>query len=89
MEHRDPSATVSLLETRPETNGRAASRRRFLPIYLCLLIPFAGLLWTPLYNRIEPTVLGIPFFYWYQMLWTVLGAVAIVPVYLYEERRRR
>jgi hypothetical protein len=64
-------------------------RWKFHPVYLFLALPFACLLWVPLYNRIEPTLFGIPFFYWYQMLWTVLGALCIVPVYLYEERRRK
>lgn len=58
-------------------------------VYLCLVIPFAALLWTPLYNRIDPELFGIPFFYWYQMLWTFLTAMTIVPVYLHEESRRR
>ena len=64
-------------------------RRKFHPVYLFLAVPFAALLWTPLYNRVEPTVWGIPFFYWYQMLWTVLGAVCTMPVYWYEERHRK
>ena len=29
----------------------------------------------PFYNRIEPSLFGIPFFYWCQMLWIVLGAL--------------
>ena len=64
-------------------------RRKFHPVYLFLVIPFACLLWVPLYNRIEPALFGIPFFYWYQMLWTILGAFCIVPVYLHEERNRK
>ena len=64
-------------------------RGKFHPVYLFLVIPFACLLWVPLYNRIEPTLFGIPFFYWYQMLWTALGALCIVPVYFHEERRRK
>jgi len=63
--------------------------RKFHPVYLFLALPFVCLLYVPLYNRIEPSLLGIPFFYWYQMLWTVLGALCIVPVYLHEERRRK
>ena len=43
----------------------------------------------PFYNRIEPSLLGIPFFYWCQMLWIFLAALCILPVYLYEERRRK
>ena len=36
--------------------------------YLLLLLPLV-LLWVPFYNRIEPNLAGIPFFYWYQIVW--------------------
>ncbi len=61
--------------------------RKFHPIYLLLGLPFIFLLWVPLYNRIDPQLFGIPFFYWFQVLWTVLAALCIVPVYLHEEGR--
>ena len=47
-----------------DKNGQ---RRKFHPVYLLLLVPYIALLWVPFYNRIEPTLLGIPFFYWFQM----------------------
>ena len=68
------------------TNRREA---RFHPVYLCLLIPFAALLWVPLYDRVDPTLFGIPFFYWWQMAWTLLGALVTWPVYKHVERSRR
>jgi hypothetical protein len=34
-----------------------------------LLLPYVGLLWVPLYNFRDPTLIGIPFFYWYQLAW--------------------
>jgi Protein of unknown function (DUF3311) len=49
--------------------------------YLLLVVQFAAVLWPPLYNRVEPSWLGIPFFYWYQLLWVVLGAVLTAIVY--------
>ncbi|HEY5346947.1 MAG TPA: DUF3311 domain-containing protein [Rhizomicrobium sp.] len=64
-------------------------RRKSRILYLFLLVPYVAVLWVPFYNRIDPTFFGIPFYYWYQMLWIVLGALAILPVYLYEERRRK
>jgi hypothetical protein len=51
---------------------------------LLLLIPFVAVLWVPFYNSVEPSVGGIPFFYWYQLLWIVLGAVIIAIVYKLE-----
>ena len=60
--------------------------RRFRAIYLLLLIPYLAMLWVPYYNRVEPMLAGIPFFYWYQMLWIALGAAVLIPVYLIDER---
>jgi hypothetical protein len=53
------------------------------------VVPFVALLWVPFYNRIEPELFGIPFFYWYQTVWTFLGTACTVPVYLYEEKKRK
>jgi hypothetical protein len=63
-------------------------RRRIHPVYLCLLVPYAVLLCVPLYNRIRPALFGMPFFYWFQMLWILLVPLAILPVYLHRRRRR-
>ena len=63
-----------------------SKRRGFRPLYLLLLIPYLAMMWVPSYNRIEPTLAGIPFFYWYQMLWIVLGAAVMLPIYFSEER---
>ena len=61
-------------------------RRRFRLVYLLLAVPYLAVLWPPLYNRVEPSLAGSPFFYWYQMLWIALGAAVLVPVYLADER---
>jgi uncharacterized membrane protein YhaH (DUF805 family) len=47
---------------------------------LLLLIPFVGLLWVPFYNRTDPSIFGIPFFYWYQFLWVLLTSLLIYTV---------
>ena len=49
---------------------------------LLLLVPFVALLWVPFYNSTEPTLLGFPFFYWYQFLWVPLTSILILIVYL-------
>ena len=54
--------------------------RRFA--YWLLAIPFVATLWPPLYAHAEPSVAGIPFFYWYQFVWIVLSSVVIGTVYL-------
>jgi hypothetical protein len=53
---------------------------------LLLVLPFLGVLWVPFYNRIEPSLAGIPFFYWYQLAWVILGAVVVLAVYVIETR---
>ena len=51
---------------------------------LLLLIPFVAVLWVPFYNSVEPAGPAFPFFYWYQLLWIILGAVIIAIVYRLE-----
>ena len=61
--------------------------KRFRVLRLVLLaVPFFAVLWPPLYNRAEPALGGIPFFYWYQMLWIVLTAVLLLIVYRIDRR---
>ena len=49
--------------------------------YLLLLVQFVFLLWVPSYNRLEPTLIGLPFFYWYQLLWVLISAILTAIVY--------
>ena len=58
----------------------------FRSIHLLLLLPFVATLWVPFYNRALPELAGIPFFYWYQILWVVLTALILWVVYLAEGR---
>lgn len=58
------------------------STQRFRWLYLILLIPFVIVLWPPFYNFKDPAILGIPFFYWFQVLWVVIAAVITGIVYL-------
>ncbi|TWB91348.1 uncharacterized protein DUF3311 [Bradyrhizobium macuxiense] len=53
--------------------------------YLLLLIQFIAVLWPPFYNRIEPSWIGMPFFYWYQLLWIIIGAFLTAIVYFATE----
>jgi hypothetical protein len=49
--------------------------------YLLFVIQFVASLWVSSYNRVDPTWIGIPFFYWYQMLWVIIGAILTAIVY--------
>jgi len=46
----------------------------------------------PIYARMDPQLAGIPFFYWYQMLWVFISAGLLWICYgvmTREDRRRR
>jgi Protein of unknown function (DUF3311) len=64
-------------------NGRD---RAWSPWYLLLLIQFVPSLWVPLYNSIEPTFIGMPFFYWFQLALVLLSAGVTAIVYFATER---
>jgi hypothetical protein len=46
-----------------------------------LVLPFIALLWVPSYNSVEPSLGGIPFFYWYQFLWLFITSGLIIFLY--------
>jgi hypothetical protein len=66
--HRDAGRTA--------TRRAGASRWHWL-----LLIPVIVPLLTPLYNRIEPRLLGVPFFYWCQLAFVILASVTVALVH--------
>jgi hypothetical protein len=49
--------------------------------YLLFVVQFAVALWPPLYNRVAPAWNGMPFFYWFQLLWVIVSAVFTAVVY--------
>ena len=68
------------------TSKKANSRwLRYWP-RLFLVIPLLAILWVPSYNKIEPALGGVPFFYWYQLAWILIGALLVLVVYLIETR---
>ena len=38
--------------------------------YLLFVVVIVVSLWPPLYNRLEPSWFGMPFFYWFQLALT-------------------
>jgi hypothetical protein len=46
-----------------------------------LAIPCIAVLVVPYYNTLEPSLFGIPFFYWWQLVWVPLSGVFIAIVY--------
>ena len=51
---------------------------------LLFVLPFVAMLWVSSYNRVEPMIAGVPFFYWYQLLWILIAAALIGIVYRVE-----
>ncbi len=60
---------------------RTPSRRRH-PIVLLLLLPLIAVLVPEFYNFAHPSIGGMPFFYWWQLLWVAGVAVCTAIVYL-------
>ena len=67
-------------------------KKRGWPRYwprLLFLIPFIAMLWVPSYNQVEPELGGIPFFYWYQLAWILVGSAIVLLVYTLDTRIAR
>lgn len=58
-------------------------------IALCLIAPFVALLWVSSYAKTDPVFIGIPFFYWYQMLWVVISTGLTMTAYRLWQRDQR
>ena len=67
--------------TDPTPPGARAPRPRRRWWYALLLVQFIAVLWPPFYNHAAPAWIGIPFFYWYQLLWVILGGLCTATVY--------
>jgi hypothetical protein len=57
--------------------------------YLLLLAECAVVLWVSFYNSLEPSWIGIPFFYWSQMALVIASAAVNALVYVATERSNR
>jgi hypothetical protein len=68
------------VSAQPQTQARTPGKRRvWLRVFL--LIPFIVLLYPPFYNSINPTFIGMPFFYWFSLLWIILTAILTAVLY--------
>ena len=76
--------------TRPEDRpATARSSARRAPVhernkgwYWLFLVPFFGVFFPWIYNTRDPELAGMPFFYWYQMLWVPLTVILTILVYV-------
>ena len=70
--------------SRPE--GKSANPDWSPWVYL-LALPIVLPLITPLYNHVKPELFGIPAFYWIQLAFVPLSALATATVYLKTRNR--
>jgi hypothetical protein len=61
------------------TGGRARTNVRW--VNLLLLVPLIGVLVPQFYNRRSPEWGGMPFFYWYQLVWIPVSVTFTYFVY--------
>jgi hypothetical protein len=66
--------------------GQALSR---VLAAMCLAAPFVALLWVPSYAKEGPTLSGMPFFYWYPLLWVPASVVLMLVAYALLRRGNR
>ena len=68
-----------------ERSDRRSTERS--PITWLLLVPVVLVLWPPLFDRVDPELFGIPFFYWYQLAVIPIGVACTAIVYRATTRR--
>jgi Protein of unknown function (DUF3311) len=56
-------------------------KRDWTAWHLLFLVEFVLVLWPPFYNKVQPVAFGMPFFYWYQLVCVLIGAVITAIVY--------
>lgn len=64
--------------TPPDTTRMVARRQLVYVLFLAVAVVS---LWVPLYNRTEPSLAGIPFFYWFQIAWIVVSGISVAIAY--------
>lgn len=50
--------------------------------YLLMIIPVIGTCFPSFYSFVSPELWGIPFFYWYQMLWVIISGFITFLMYV-------
>jgi hypothetical protein len=71
------------MATQPDS-GQPGSEPKRHWLRILFVLPFIAILWVSSYNRLEPSLFGFPFYYWYQLLWVLLGAAIAGVIYKFE-----
>jgi hypothetical protein len=78
----------------PESQPSQAGRVRVITAArtgaaVCLILPLFAMTWVNSYARLQPTFIGIPYFYWYQISWVVIAAALTAIAYVLVRRDER
>ena len=65
----------------PDTGAAGRTSRDRSPVNWLLLVPLLLVIWPPLFNKVDPRLFGIPFFYWFQLAVIPIGVACTVLVY--------
>jgi len=78
-----------IMAERPVPDARASGRvsKDRSPVNWLLLVPMLLVIWPPLFNKVDPKLFGIPFFYWFQLAVIPIGVACTAVVYLATARR--
>jgi hypothetical protein len=63
--------------------------RTWIVISVLLAAALIGALWVPFYNHLTPALGGLPFFYWYQLMWVPIVAILSAAAYLLNRLAQR
>ncbi|WP_051978658.1 DUF3311 domain-containing protein [Edaphobacter aggregans] len=65
-----------------QANTASQANKKSPAIWTLLAVPYLALCFPQIYARATPTLLGFPFFYWYQFLWVILTSIILGVAYL-------
>jgi hypothetical protein len=87
-EHMSPTSDQPDQSDRSDRSPRSGGVTGLVrtPWNLLLLLPLLMLV-TPWYNRVNPRLGGLPFFYWYQFLFVIVGVASVWIVYAATRRK--
>jgi len=63
-------------------SGGEAGKRERCALYLALIAPVIMILGAPLINRTEPYIAGMPFIFFWHLLWLIIGPIFLTTAYL-------
>lgn len=73
----------------PDPRGTSRPDADRTPLNWLLLVPIVLCLAVGLYNRSEPSLFGMPFFYWFQLAIIPVGVLCTIAVYRAHVRGKR